>query len=84
MYVLVYKTGGLKVKLCIFFTVPVLNPHFTALAILIADKYALGTQNIRVGPKLRCEGGKSCQCQELTPLIRFATDSSGNILYETI
>jgi hypothetical protein len=51
MYVLVYETGGLEVKLRIFLTVPVLNSHFTALATLIADKQAPGTQTIIGGPQ---------------------------------
>jgi hypothetical protein len=46
MYVLVYETRGLEVKLCIFLTVPVLNSHFTALATLIADKQVPGTETI--------------------------------------
>jgi len=50
-YVLVYETGGLVVKLRIFLTVPVPNSHFIALATLIADKHAPGTQTIIAGPQ---------------------------------
>jgi len=51
MYVLVYEIGGLEVKLRIFLTVPVLNSHFTALATLIAEKQAPGTQTVIGGPQ---------------------------------
>jgi hypothetical protein len=51
MYVLVYETGGLEVKLRKFLKVRVLNSHFTALANLIADKQAPGTQTVIGGPQ---------------------------------
>ena len=76
------KQGGLEVKLRTFLTVPVLNSRFIALATLIADKHAPGTQTIIDGPpKFRCEGKNPAHVKSQPPLIRFATDSSDNIFF---
>jgi len=66
----------MELKLRIFLTISVPNSHFIALATLIAEKHAPGTQTVTGWPQTSLWGGKSCPCQESTPLIRFATDSS--------
>ena len=76
------KQGGLEVKLRTFLTVPVLNSRFIALATLIADKQAPGTQTIIGGPpKFRCEVENPAHVKSQPPLIRFATDSPDNIFF---
>ena len=50
-YVLVYETGGMELKLRIFLTISVPNSHFIALATLIAEKHAPGTQTVTGWPQ---------------------------------